>query len=192
MASGKTGSPSKYDEWMDGETTRLFVTALLAVVAGLGGALIAGAFNSENTRTAIYAARQSAQEQREAERQSEHDRWLRDRKVDAYTKYLADVHELELIIAEIRVGLKKDTGQVLEKARALSLLSLRVLAPRLVNEAAGEVVTSIKNIIKVMPETLASGHSEYQPYETAVDDFNSNVTLLELRIAKDLGIDWSA
>lgn len=186
------GSPSQYDDLMDGETIRLIVVACGAIIAGLGGALIAGAFNSRNTLATIEASREAAETQREADREVEHDRWLRDRKVEAYTKYLADVHELELTIAEIRVGLKKDTAAVMEKARALSLLSLRVLAPRLVNEAAGDVVTAIKNIINVMPETLASGQGAYQPYEDAVKEFNSSVTLLELRIAEDLRIEWSA
>lgn len=71
----------------------------------------------------------AAEMERRADRDVEHDRWLRDRKVDVYTKFLEEVHDLELSSAEIRVAFRNDTGAVVEKTRKLSLLHMRVLAP---------------------------------------------------------------
>lgn len=43
---------------MDQETIRLLVTAVGAVTAGLGGALIAGGFNHKNTVDTITATKE--------------------------------------------------------------------------------------------------------------------------------------
>lgn len=174
---------------MDGETIRLIVVACGAIVAGISGALIAGAFSSENTQTTIAAARDAAQAQLDAERDLEHDRWLRDRKVEVYSKFLEEVHELELSIAEVEVGFSKDTAALVQKARDLSLLNLRVLAPRLVVEAAQDVIKTIRAMMTEMISIKDRSAPNKEGYYAARNDFQDKVTLLELRISKDLGID---
>jgi hypothetical protein len=72
---------------MEGETIRLVVEACGAIIAGLAGALIAGAFNSENTQATIAAAREASDAQREHDRNLEHDRWLRNRRVEIYSNF---------------------------------------------------------------------------------------------------------
>lgn len=177
---------------MDGETIRLIVVACGAITAGLGGALIAGAFNSQNTAATIAAAREAAEAQREADREMERDRWLRDRKVEVYSKFLDEVHELGLSVAEVQVGFSKDTGVLIKKARDLSLLNLRVLAPRLVVDAAQDVIKSIKVMMTELISIKDRSAPNTDGFRAAAEDFNKKVTLLELRISRDLGIDWSA
>lgn len=177
---------------MDGETIRLIVVACGAITAGLGGALIAGAFNSQNAAATIAAAREAAAAQREADREMEHDRWLRDRKVEVYSRFLEEVHELQLSIAEIQVGFSKDTAAVVKKARGLSSLNLRVLAPRLVVEAAQDVIESIRVMMTSLISIKDGSAPNKDGYYAATEDFQEMVTLLELRISEDLGISWSA
>ncbi|OAE01878.1 hypothetical protein [Arthrobacter sp. OY3WO11] len=174
---------------MDGETARLIVVALGAIIAGIAGQLIAGAFNSRNTIANIEAARVAAETQREADRDVEHDRWLRDRKVEVYSKFLEEVHELELSIAEAKVGYAGDGPGLSKKARNLSLLNLRVLAPRLVVEAAQEVVQSLRNLIVELISVKDRSAPDEAAFHAATEDFRDKVTLLELRISKDLGIE---
>lgn len=158
-------------------------------MAGLAGALIAGAFNSENTQATIEAARVAAETAHEADRQVEHDRWLRDRKVDVYSKFLEEAHELRLSVAELQVGYAKDTAELVKKARNLSLLHLRVLAPRLVLDAANDVMKSISTLTTELIAIKQRSAPDMKAYESAADDFREKITLLELRISSDLGID---
>lgn len=170
---------------MDQETIRLLVVACGTIAAGLLGATIAGAYNSRNTLATIEAARVAA----EADRAAEHDRWLRDRKVDIYSKFLEEVHELRLSVAEVKVGYSKDTGKLVQQARNLSLLHLRVLAPRLVFDAAQDVMQSISDLTTELIAVKERSAPDLRTYEAAADDFREKVTLLELTISRDLGND---
>lgn len=174
---------------MDGETIRLMIVAFGSIAAGLGGAVIAGAYNSRNTLATIEAARTAAETRREADQDVEHDRWLRDRKIEVYSKFLEEVHELRLSLAEVQVGFHQDTNEVVKKARDLSLLHLHVLAPRLVLAAAQDVMKSIRSLMDQLISIKERTAQNTEAYDAEADDFREKVTLLELRISDDLGID---
>lgn len=74
---------------------RLVATAAGAMIAGLGGALIAGRYNRRNPASTIAAAASTVQAQREHDRELEHFQWLRDKKVEVYFRYFTELHELE-------------------------------------------------------------------------------------------------
>lgn len=174
---------------MDGETIRLIVVALGAIIAGITGHVVAGAFNSQNTLATIEAARLAAEAKHAADRDIEHDRWLRDRKVEVYSKFLEELHELRLSIAEVQVGYIRDTDGLVKKARDLSLLQMRVLAPRLVYEAAQDASGSVRNLLDELMAIKARKAESTKSYDAAVEDFQEKVVLLELRVSNDLGID---
>lgn len=176
---------------MDGETIRLMVVACGAIIAGLAGALIAGAFNSENTQATIAAAREAAETQREADRDMEHDRWLRDRKVELYTDYVDLAHNIRDSLGEVKVGAKTDVKPIFEMVRQLARLahSVRVLCPRLLNQSAMEVSTSLHTITAVLGDILESKPEAKEKYRKALAELHESIGLMELRITDDLGID---
>ncbi|WP_026536950.1 hypothetical protein [Arthrobacter sp. 9MFCol3.1] len=174
---------------MDGETIRLIVVACGAIVAGLLGALIAGAFNSRNTLATIEAARVAAEAQRDADREVEHERWLRDRRVEVYSKFLEEAHDLGLHVAWLGMGYSNDTSELAKKARNLSLLNLRVLAPTVVLDAAQDVMRSTTALTTELLAIKERTASSTEAYDAATKRFNEYLALLEVRISNDLGID---
>jgi hypothetical protein len=179
---------------MDGETTRLIVVALGAITAGFGGASIAGAYNSRNTLATIEAARVAAETQRDADREMEHDRWLRDRKVQLYTEYVELAHNIRDSLGEVKVGAVTDVKHILEAIRRLAQLahSVRVLCPRLLNESAMEVTRSLHTITSILGDLLESKPDAKDKYRQALDTFQEHMGLMEMRITNDLGIDWAS
>lgn len=99
------------------------------------------------------------------------------------------MHELRLSLAEVQVGFSKDTGAIVKKARDLSLLHLRVLAPRLVVAAAQDVLGSINTLMAELISIKQRTAPKVEAYEAATEDFRDKITLLELRVSNDLGID---
>jgi hypothetical protein len=103
---------------MDGETIRLVATATGAVIAGLGGAGIAGWFNRSNTMATIAAAELQAS----LDREQEHAQWLRDRKVKSYAAFLSQVRDLELALSNL-YGAEPMDPRRLKETRTLSVTS---------------------------------------------------------------------
>lgn len=179
---------------MDGETIRLIVVALGAITAGLLGALIAGAFNSRNTLATIEAARMAAESQREADRESEHSRWLRDRKVELYTDLVGAVYTVRNALGEIKVGVRKEAFSIIDMTKVVYGLSytVRVLSPGLVNQAVRDVIATLQDTTAAMHQVLEEKPGGEAAYNKAAEDFRDAVTLMELRMTADLGIDWAA
>ncbi|MDN4611460.1 hypothetical protein [Arthrobacter burdickii] len=176
---------------MDGETIRLIVVACGAIIAGLGGALIAGAFNSGNTQATIEAARAAAAEQREADRELEHAQWLRDRKIDVYMAYIRKLHSVEIAIAAMKDGIENPgIASITAAVKELFDMSLtmRILAPDNVANTAREVTQILRKIVVAAPDALQLAPEPYEPYETAVVNFRETMVLLELQVAADLGV----
>lgn len=173
---------------MDGETIRTITTAGAAVLAGFGGAGIAGWFNRRNTKDSIAAAQATATAQWEQARSSEHNQWLRDRKIDVYTDYLSQVHALELAIAEYQKGYRKpDATPIPDLSRNLSNLSLRLIAPLSVQDAINEVVQTVATIMRAM--TIEDAGERERLHQAAVDVFNGKSSRAVELIRMDLGTD---
>jgi hypothetical protein len=179
---------------MDGETIRLIVVACGTIVAGLAGALIAGAFNSRNTLATIEAARLAAQEQRDADIEAEHPRWLRDRKVELYTELVGAAYTVRNALGEIKVGVRKEALSLIDMTKVVFGLSytVRVLSPGLVNQAVRDVMAALQDTTAAMHLVLEEKPEGQEAYDSAVGDFRDAVTLMELRMTADLGIDWAA
>jgi hypothetical protein len=177
---------------MDGETIRLIVVALGAIAAALLAQIVAGAFNSRNTIATIEAARLAAEARREADRDVEHDRWLRDRKIEVYSKFLEEVHDLELFMADVAVGTSKDAEGLLKKTRNLPLLQMRVLAPKRVQQAAEDVTMSMTATVIELIGIKTRSSDDEEAYKNARKDFEKKLELLEQWISEDLGIEGTA
>ena len=78
---------------MDPETTRLALTAMGAVIAGIGGALVAGRFNRKIATASFEATQRASLGQDDRNRELEHFRWHRDQKLIAYQNFLVAAEE---------------------------------------------------------------------------------------------------
>lgn len=144
----KRAAKPKYDGLMDGETIRLIVVACGATAAGLGGALIAGAFNSQNTLSTIEAAKaqwdrdRSAQhEQWNRDRAAEHEKWLRDRKVQSYAKFLHQVQDMNNMLHDVHEDDDAaDTSRLPETMAGLAGDELMLISPEQIKTVVGEVI----------------------------------------------------
>jgi hypothetical protein len=174
---------------MDGETIRLIVVACGAIAAGLGGALIAGAFNSRNTLATIQAAKEEAEAQREHERKLGHAQWLRDRKVDVYSKFLEEVHDLELAAVNLYLGSRKDMNETLQRAGVLSVLHFRVLAPKPVWLAALRVALSISTLTEALVAVKQRSAPETEAFDKASKAVREHIMHLEQVCSTDLEIE---
>ncbi|WP_427117020.1 hypothetical protein [Pseudarthrobacter scleromae] len=173
---------------MDGETIRLIVVALGGIVAGVSGSVITGAFSSQNTESTIAAARHAAETQREADRDMEHERWLRDRKVQCYTNFLSHLRELERIVSDFHERKRLDTKRITEMTQTLANDELMLIAPRHIYNFAGRVVADAVAIVRTATE--AHSNAEQSPaYRGAVDDFIARYSAFERLIRADLGAE---
>ncbi|MDQ0672959.1 hypothetical protein QFZ36_000520 [Pseudarthrobacter siccitolerans] len=176
---------------MDGETIRLIVVACGAITAGLGGALIAGAFNSQNTAATIAAAREEAEAQREHERRLEHAQWLRDRKVDVYSKFLEEAHDLHLAMVNLYLGSRKDLDETLARASVVSVMQFRVLSPGPVWLAALRVALSISTLKDALVSIKQRTAPDTAFYDKASKELLEHIMHLEKLCSTDLEIEWA-
>jgi hypothetical protein len=174
--------------FMDGETIRLIVVACGAIAAGLGGALIAGAFNSRNTVATIEAARVAAHEQREADSEAAQIRWLRDRKVVAYATFLAQVKEMDLLYSDMRTSPASDISRLPEIAADLTKDELMLIAPERIRNAIGVVFSGI-GAMGAPFRDMAAGDERSAALEAAVGDFTIKYQNLASLMRQDLGVE---
>lgn len=163
---------------MDGETTRLVATAAGAVIAGLGGALIAGWFNRKNTKATIAAATV----QWDRDQDLEHRRWLRDRKVVAYSAFLARMREIDVLLHEVHLNVADNPGRLSDLADVLVGDDLLLIAPPGVSEGVVELAKGLHRVVNVARSDPAEG-----TFLLAADDFADKFTELERQIRADLG-----
>jgi hypothetical protein len=167
---------------MDGETIRLVATAAGAVIAGLGGAWMAGRYNSKNTRATIEAARVQA----ELDRDQEHTRWLRDRKVRCYADFLGQARDVGLALATLH---KEDASKT-RQLKEIAVISdeLLIIAPRHIYDQAMKVMTSVSAIVHAsMPNPDRTARDA--AYDAAHRGFVGEYMGLERLIRKDLGVE---
>lgn len=174
---------------MDQETIRLLVTAVGAVIAGLGGALIAGAFNRKNTVDTIAAAKMTADAQREHERKLEHSQWLRDRKVDVYSRFLEEVHDLHIAMANLYLSSRKDLNEILHRVGNLSVLHFRVLAPKPVWLAARRVALSLTTLSEALTAIKQRSAADTALFDKTYNEIHEQITSLEALCSADLEIE---
>ena len=174
---------------MDGETIRLIVVALGAIIAGLSGSLIAGAFNSQNTQATIEAARQAAQEQREADAETEQTRWLRDRLVQSYAKFLRQVQDLNNTLHDVHEeDDAADPSRLPESMATLAGDELMLIAPKPVKAAVGEVMMAVRQLA-FLNATVSDAKERKSQFEAASDDLASKYQKLARLMREDLGTD---
>jgi hypothetical protein len=169
---------------MDGETVRLVATAAGAVIAGLGGAGIAGWFNSKNTKATIEAAKVQAGLVRE----QEHAQWLRDRKVRCYADFLAHMREIDTFVSNFHGNKPSDVEPVLTVIRTLGADELMLVAPRHIYTCAVTVMANATAVVRTAIEAhLDSERANI--YSSAVSEFISKYGTLERLIRQDLGVE---
>lgn len=179
----------KYDCLMDQETIRLIVVALGAVIAGIMGQLIAGAFNSQNTQASLEAAREAARAQWAKDQELEHARWLRDKKIEAYSAFVRKIHAMALNMAEVYHRMNGDPSAALQQTKDLQVETLRMLAPRIVTLAVQDTIQAYMKLSEVAVATIRTRVQDEEAYRSAQDAFTEGVILLELRMSTDLGIE---
>ncbi|MCP9000354.1 hypothetical protein NFC73_11535 [Pseudarthrobacter sp. RMG13] len=174
---------------MDGETIRLIVVALGAIIAGLSGSLIAGAYNSQNTLATIEAARLAAETELEAGREMEHDRWLRDRKIDAYTALINQFRELDQMVREHHSGIYlKGTFDIVQASRNINTLEVRLLAPVNVSAAVADVILAMQERFDIFIEDAQKEAPDSSAFDTATEKLVQKMDRLERLISEDLGV----
>lgn len=174
---------------MDQETIRLIVVGLSAIAGGIIGQLIAGAFNSQNTLVTIEAAREAAGAQWEKDQELEHARWLRDKKVDAYSTFIRKIHAMALEMAEVYYRMDGDPAVSLQQTKDLQVEALRMLSPRPVTLAVEDTLRAHMQLSAVAADAVRNRKQDEEAYRTAQDAFNESVILLERRMSADLGIE---
>lgn len=174
----------RYPWAVDQETIRLIVVACGAVTAGLAGALIAGAFNSQNTLATIQAARDVAEAQQEADRDLEQSRWLRDRKVEVYAECLEKARELDLAISAVAAGIESDTARVATLSRSLSAGHLHLYASDEVKEAVSGVRQAFPPALQGLMASL-KGEGKEQ-FEAASQELIRAIQDCEVTVREDL------
>lgn len=174
---------------MDGETIRLIVVACGAVLAGLSGALIAGAYNSRNTLATIEAARVAAETQREADREVEHDRWLRDRKVVVYANLLAQLQAMDLEIQTLHLRPNQiDMNKLTNMSKELGNDELMLLAPTEIRAAIGPAWRELRGMIALL-QTAQPSDEQKDQFEALADDFLTHFKALQVLLRADLGVE---
>lgn len=174
---------------MDGETIRLIVVALGAIAAALSAQIIAGAYNSRNTIATIEAARLAAEAQREADRDVEHGRWLRDRKLVAYTTLMSQMQEIDLLIQDThKFPETADTSRITELASKLASDELMLLVPKKVKSAITSLFPSVRAMIAATAD-FPEGDERVAAYEKAADEFAARYVKLTALIREDLGAE---
>ncbi len=163
------------------------VAAVGAVIAGLGGAFIAGGFNRKNTRTSIESAAEIARMQFAHQRELEHIQWLRDRKVEVYTTFLAKVREANLLVNEYYRGYKIDETGIWELTRELNAGWLTLYAPPDVASGVSQVLTALSNEISAVRATKESG-SRHDEVSKATNILYQRRRELERLMREDLGM----
>jgi hypothetical protein len=172
---------------MDGETIRLIVVACGAIAAGLAGALIAGAFSSQNTQATISAAREAAEAQRANEREMEQARWVRDKKLEVYTQLLDRTHEVSDALFRVHWG-RGSVPNVIELVEGLKLHSLALVAPLEIVDCYRKVHAAIQTMMVV----VTRDDKDDEAYTSARGKFDREATNLAVLMADDVGIEVSA
>ncbi|MCZ9880538.1 hypothetical protein [Arthrobacter sp. B2a2-09] len=168
---------------MDGETIRTIATGAAAVLAGFGGAGIAGWFNRKNTKTTIEAVKVQA----ELDRNQGHMQWLRDRKVKCYAEFLAQSSSAQKALAIIHTN---DVNKIVQIKELVVLNSdeLLILAPRHIYDAAIDVMNGITAIAQAT-EPNSDANARDAAYGGAYRTFIEKYTTLERLIPHDLGVE---
>ncbi|WP_394770610.1 hypothetical protein [Lacisediminihabitans sp.] len=165
---------------MDGETVRLITIAASAVVAGLGGAWIAGSFNRRNSEAAIAAA----ELQWDQSRNLEHRQWLRERKREAYADFLGKARDIDLTLSELDAGLRRDAGLMADTTRALTTAHLHLYAPEDVQAIAADVLQAIQRAASALHREPEAGLGT--EFKSASGNLVAMIHKLERAIRADL------
>ncbi|MHA7209673.1 hypothetical protein [Arthrobacter sp. MDT1-65] len=173
---------------MDQETIRLLVAAIGAVIAGLGGAFIAGDFNRRNTKASIKAAAEQAEAARRHDEVLEHAQWLRDRKVAAYQSFISQVREIDQLVGELYAGVNiKGTFDLVLAARKVNTLDIRLLAPEDVWRAAIEAMKATQQLAQVFIDKQESDQSRVD-FDAASNVVAEKLEALERLVSHDLRV----
>ncbi|TPV48575.1 hypothetical protein FJ661_18075 [Pseudarthrobacter phenanthrenivorans] len=134
------------------------------------------------------AAKATAEAQREHERKLEHAQWLRDRKVDVYSKFLEEAHDLHLAVVNLYLSSRKDLNEILQRAGVFSVLDFRVLAPRYVEHAALRVALSMNTLMDALVAIKERRAPDTQAFDKASKEVLENILNLEELCSADLEI----
>lgn len=122
---------------MDSETVRLVATAISVVIAGLGGAIVAGLFNRRTAQQTLELTKRAEAEQWTKGKDLEHLQWHRNQKQAAYEKFLLEAESLKSsfiegssLLASTYTNLRRHRGHI------------KVLGSVAVRRAAGAVTSA--------------------------------------------------
>lgn len=172
---------------MDGETIRLLATAAGVVLAGLGGALIAGWFNAINTRASIRAAALESSRQRDLEQAQ----WLRGRKVDVYTAFLDEARKLEIALVDANSAVVVEQKTIIALYKSLPIVPVQLVAPDQVNGRVTDLMECVDLAIGALVKKLQTSMKKSDTYDAAINKVKTSLGLVKRDMAEDLGIHWS-
>lgn len=165
-------------------------------MAGLAGALIAGAFNSQNTQATIDASKElwdrdrSAQhEQWNRDRAAEHEKWLRDRRVQSYANFLHQVQDLNNMLHDVHEDDDAaDASRLPETMAELAGDELMLISPEQIKTVVGEVMMAVRRLA-FLNATVHEAKERKPQFEAASLDLDSKYQKLAGLMRKDLGAD---
>jgi hypothetical protein len=165
---------------VDAETVRILIATSGAIVAGFLGSIVAGRWSRGNARLSIDAAEKAAKAERDAAREAERDRWIRDQKREAYDGFLIAAENLvdafhfggdfvaertPLRIARGRVKLLGSV-QVRKSAARVVLAASRLIDSRI---GMNELMNAIHTFIQTTREDLGTDTAEDANLSSALD-----------------------
>lgn len=173
---------------MDQETIRLLISGLLTAGAGVGVAFIAAVFNRKNTQTTIAAAADTAEAARKHEKSLEHSRWLRDRKMAAYSGFIRHIGNLAHEFDKAQRTERPDTSAMPAAGGGVFETEVLLLAPPEIAMKAVQVTSAAEAAKKAAGNT----HTDegLATYTTALRSMSENFSALQQLMRKDLQTNY--
>jgi len=148
------------------------ITAGAAVFAGLGGAGLTALINRKNTKDTLTAARLTAEEQRQQTHRREHEIWLRDQKLEAYTDFLATSDALLHDVASNPLG---DKTHLSVAELATKRGKVKVLGDPEARKIAREIVQEFSPLLRAQRK---ASFASQDPAETGSERIPNRAELL--------------
>lgn len=176
---------------MDQETIRILISGLLTASAGLGGALAAVWFNRKSTKETIRATVETAEAARKHEKSLEHARWLRDRKLAAYTAFVRHIGMMTDELDKAQRGGYPDPELLTAAGGAAFDNEILLLAPSPISQKVLRVTTAAETARRTAGNThTEQGLAKYNEAKaTMTKSFTEVRLLMRADLQNDFGLD---
>lgn len=124
----------------------------------------------------------------EADQNTEHDRWLRDRKFAAYANFIGQVQELNVLIVDLHTDPDSDVSRLPELAKKSFNDELLLLVPAHIKRTISPVWHGVSRMTALYQE-MPAGEERIAAFDKATDQFNADFQKLSKLLRDDLGVE---